>query len=38
MPLAVILAVIFLKERPSMINWSGIALIAVGVYLAAHRG
>jgi bacterial/archaeal transporter family protein len=38
MPLAVILAVIFLKERPSAVNWSGIALIAVGVYLAAHKG
>jgi transporter family protein len=38
MPLAVILAVIFLKERPSATNWAGIALIAVGVYLAAHRG
>jgi bacterial/archaeal transporter family protein len=38
MPLAVILAVIFLKERPSGINWAGIALIAVGVYLAAYRG
>jgi transporter family protein len=37
MPLAVILAVIFLGERPSAINWAGIALIAVGVYLAAHR-
>jgi drug/metabolite transporter (DMT)-like permease len=30
--------VIFLKERPSAVNWSGIALIAVGVYLAAHKG
>jgi len=38
MPLAVILAVIFLGERPSGINWAGIALIAVGVYLAAYRG
>ena len=38
MPLAVVLAVIFLKERPSAVNWSGIALIAVGVYLAAHKG
>jgi transporter family protein len=38
MPLAVILAVIFLNERPSGTNWAGIALIAVGVYLAAHRG
>jgi transporter family protein len=38
MPLAVILAVLFLGERPSATNWAGIALIAIGVYLAAHRG
>jgi bacterial/archaeal transporter family protein len=38
MPLAVVLAVIFLKERPSGVNWAGIALIAGGVYLAAYRG
>jgi transporter family protein len=38
MPLAVILAVIFLGERPSGVNWAGIGLIVVGVYLAAYRG
>ncbi len=36
-PLAVILAVIFLGERPSKINWAGIVLIAAGAYLAALR-
>jgi bacterial/archaeal transporter family protein len=35
-PLAAILAVIFLGERPSGINWFGIALIAVGAYLTAQ--
>jgi len=34
-PLGVILAVIILGERPSGINWVGIALIAGGAYLAA---
>lgn len=34
MPLGVLLAVIFLRERPSAINWVGIALIAGGAYLA----
>ena len=34
MPLGVLLAVIFLKERPSAINWLGILLIAGGAYLA----
>jgi transporter family protein len=36
-PLAVILAVIFLQERPSAINWVGIGLICVGAYCAALR-
>jgi transporter family protein len=35
MPLAIILAVFLLGERPSGINWVGIALIAAGAYLAA---
>lgn len=35
-PLAAVLAVIFLHERPSGINWVGIALIAVGAYLTAQ--
>ena len=34
MPLGILLAVIFLKERPTMINWLGIAMIAGGAYLA----
>jgi transporter family protein len=33
MPLGVILAVILLRERPSWINWFGIALIVAGAYL-----
>jgi transporter family protein len=35
MPLAVLLAVIALGERPSAINWAGILMIAGGAYLAA---
>ncbi len=35
MPLAVLLAVIVLGDRPSAINWLGIVLIAGGAYLAA---
>jgi len=35
MPLGILLAVIFLKERPSAINWVGILLIAGGAYLAS---
>ena len=35
MPLAIVLAVIVLGERPSAINWLGILLIAAGAYLAA---
>ena len=35
MPLAVLLAVMFLGERPSSMNWLGILLIAGGAYLAA---
>lgn len=36
-PLAVVLAVIFLQERPSPTNWAGIACIALGAYLAAIK-
>jgi transporter family protein len=36
-PLAVILAVIFLGEKPSRVNWIGVALIACGAYLAARE-
>jgi transporter family protein len=34
MPLAILLAAIFLHERPSAVNWLGIVLIAGGAYLA----
>jgi transporter family protein len=35
MPLGIILAVILLRERPSLLNWFGILLIVVGAYLTA---
>ena len=35
MPLAVLLAVLLLGDRPTGTNWAGIGLIAVGAYLAA---
>ncbi|MEO6436766.1 MAG: EamA family transporter [Tepidisphaeraceae bacterium] len=34
MPLGILLAVIFLRERPTAMNWVGIVLIAAGAYLA----
>lgn len=34
MPLAVVLAVLILGERPNGVNWIGILLIAGGAYLA----
>jgi bacterial/archaeal transporter family protein len=34
MPLGIILAVIVLHERPTLVNWAGILLIAGGAYLA----
>lgn len=34
MPLAVLLAVIILGDRPSILNWLGIVLIATGAWLA----
>jgi transporter family protein len=37
MPLSILLAVLFLHERPSPINWIGIALMVVGAYLVAHK-
>jgi transporter family protein len=36
-PLAAVLAVIFLRERPSDTNWCGIFLIAIGAYLTAKK-
>ena len=40
MPLGVLLAVLLLNERPTTLNWFGIALIVAGGYLAAipHPG
>jgi transporter family protein len=35
MPFAVVLAVILLGDRPTLVNWLGIALIGAGAYLAA---
>jgi bacterial/archaeal transporter family protein len=35
MPLAVVLAVVMLGEKPGAWNWVGVGLIAVGGYLAA---
>ena len=35
MPFAVLLAVLLLGDRPSGVNWIGIALIAIGALLAA---
>ena len=38
MPLSIVLAVLILQERPSGLNWAGIALMAVGAYMVAHKG
>jgi transporter family protein len=35
MPLAIILAALVLGERPTIVNWLGVAIIVVGAYLAA---
>jgi transporter family protein len=37
MPLSIVLAVLLLHERPSGLNWAGIALMAVGAYMVAHK-
>jgi transporter family protein len=34
MPLAIVLAVLILGERPTLVNWLGVALIVAGAYLA----
>jgi bacterial/archaeal transporter family protein len=34
-PLGILLAVLLLGDRPSLVNWLGIALTLAGVYLAA---
>ena len=36
-PLAVILAVLLLGERPTALNWAGVAIMLVGAYLVALR-
>jgi transporter family protein len=35
-PMAVILAVIFLRERLFPINWAGVILVVIGAYLVAY--
>lgn len=35
--IAVVLAVMFLGERPSLLNWVGVAVILIGAYLVALR-
>ena len=37
LPLGIVLAVIVLGERPSALNWLGIALVVAGAYLATMR-
>ena len=34
---AVVLAVVFLKERPTPLNWMGIVLMLAGAYCVAHK-
>jgi bacterial/archaeal transporter family protein len=36
-PIAVILAVVFLGERPTLLNWLGVALMVGGAYLVSLR-
>jgi transporter family protein len=36
-PIAVILAALLLGERPTLLNWLGVAAMVVGAYLVAHR-
>jgi transporter family protein len=35
MPFAVLLAVLILGERPTVVNWLGVALVVAGAYLAS---
>jgi transporter family protein len=37
MPLGILLAVMFLGERPSAVNWLGIALVVAGAFLASIK-
>ncbi len=34
---AILLAVVFLKERPSLLNWGGIVLMVVGAYCVTRQ-
>ncbi len=36
-PIAVVLAVVVLRERLAAMNWLGVALIVAGAYLVAYR-
>jgi bacterial/archaeal transporter family protein len=36
-PIAVVLAVLFLGERPTLLNWLGVALMVGGAYLVSLR-
>jgi bacterial/archaeal transporter family protein len=36
-PIAVVLAVLVLRERPAPINWLGVVIMIVGAYLVALR-
>lgn len=36
-PIAVILAALLLGERPTALNWFGVAVMIGGAYLVAHR-
>ena len=38
MPLAVVLAMVFLQERPTGMNWLGIALMVTGAFFVAQSG
>lgn len=37
LPLGVVLAMIFLRERPTAINWVGIGLMTMGAFFVAYR-
>lgn len=36
MPMAVVLAIVFLREQPSLVNWFGIALMVAGAFCVAR--
>jgi transporter family protein len=36
-PIAVVLAALLLGERPTGLNWLGVAVMVAGAYLVAHR-